>query len=232
MQGRYFYARSSPGSDKADYMFRERVRVFFSRKGYIRFISHLDLMRAFERALRRSGLPLRMTGGFNPRPRISFPLALAVGWEAEREVMEFELDLWVPPDEAGRRLQEQMPNGLEILESNLVKGADSAQVAEAEYRVEPFDDELTERLTESAVEDFLARETFEVERIRKKKLKSVDIRQYVRAMRLKDGTLYVTMSVSPSGTTRPEEVLLGLGFDKNEIAGGFKVVRIGVKLKN
>ena len=175
---------------------------------------------------------MRMTGGFNPRPRISFPLALAVGWEAEREVMEFELDQWVAPEEAGRRLAEQMPNGLNMLDSTLVKGADSAQVEQAEYRVEPIKDELAGRLAESAVDDFLARETFEVERIRKKKLKSVDIRQYVRAMRLEDGTLNVTMSVSPSGTARPEEVLLGLGFDKNEIAGGFKVVRTGVKLKS
>ena len=72
-------------------------RIRFEKAERMRFLSHHDLMRLFERAFRRTGLPLRMTEGYNPHPVISFPTALALGIESLDEVVEFELSRWTAP---------------------------------------------------------------------------------------------------------------------------------------
>jgi radical SAM-linked protein len=212
-------------------MFRERVRVTFGRKGDIRFISHHDLMRLFERALRRTGLPLRLTSGFNPHLRLSFPLPLAVGWEGEGEVMELELANWVPVKEVRDRLVAQLPAGLTLVSMELAKGPGKAQAVEAEFRVRPLTEPLRARLSQEAIDAFLARGEFAVERLRKKRLKSVDVRRHVLAIQLDGEGLTMRMAVSPEGTTRPEEVLSGLGLDREEIASGFHIVRTRVMLR-
>ena len=94
-------------------------------------------MRAFERALRRTRLPLRMSEGYNPRPRISFPAPLGVGMEGLDEVMEFDLAEWTPPAEIERRLREQLPNGLELTSLDLVPAHERAHAEEATYRIVP-----------------------------------------------------------------------------------------------
>ncbi len=72
-------------------MVRLRVRVRFSKQGDLRLIGHRDLMRCMERLFHRAGLPLSFSEGFHPKPRMTFPLALAVGIEGNDEVMELEL---------------------------------------------------------------------------------------------------------------------------------------------
>ncbi len=72
-------------------MVRLRVRVRFSKQGDLRLIGHRDLMRCLERLFRRAGLALSFSEGFHPKPRMTFPLALAVGIEGDDEVMELEL---------------------------------------------------------------------------------------------------------------------------------------------
>ena len=210
--------------------FRERVRVRFSRKGEIGFVSHLDLMRLFAMALRRCGLPLRFTSGFNPHPRISFPLALAVGWEADEEVMEFELAEWVPVEEVRERLARQLPGGVGLVSVNLVKSNDKAQVVEAEYRVEPLSSQIGRRMSKEALEAFLARDEVLVERERKGKRKMVNVRPYVREARADGGAVLMRMSVSAEGTARPEEVLEAVGLAREEITLGCRISRMRVKL--
>ena len=72
-------------------MIQQKVEIRFEKGEALRFISHHDLMRAFQRAVRRAGLPVRLTEGFNPRPRIVFPVALEVGVASLDEVAEIEL---------------------------------------------------------------------------------------------------------------------------------------------
>ena len=72
-------------------MVRHRVRIRFCKQGDLRWIGHRDLMRCMERLFRRAALPLGMSQGFHPKPRMSFPAALAVGIAAMDEVMELEL---------------------------------------------------------------------------------------------------------------------------------------------
>src|SRR6476469_8660746 len=72
------------------------VRIAFTKQGKVRFISHRDVARAFERAFRIETLPLSFTQGFSPRPKVSFGLALSVGHESEAEYLDFELVEEIP----------------------------------------------------------------------------------------------------------------------------------------
>ncbi len=76
------------------------VRLRFGKHGKVRFISHRDVARAFERAFRVEQLPLAFTQGFSPRPKVSFGLALSVGHESDAEYLDFELVEPVPLDAA------------------------------------------------------------------------------------------------------------------------------------
>ena len=95
-------------------MFMYKVRFVFSKKGFMRFISHLDLMRLFMRALRRAELPIKITEGFNPHPKLSFKGALKLGLESEREEAAIVLTEAVILEDFKNRLQRQLPEGIEI----------------------------------------------------------------------------------------------------------------------
>lgn len=82
--------------------------------GEMRFVSHLDLMRLFERAARRAQLPVRITKGFNPHPKISIKRALKLGIESKTEEVIFYLDGFVDPTEFKVRLNKQLPEGIKI----------------------------------------------------------------------------------------------------------------------
>ena len=85
------------------------VRIFFSKTGRARYISHLDLNRCMQRALKRSGLPVVYTQGFNPHIRNTFALPLSLGYEGETETMDFRLEPELPLEEVARRLRESLP---------------------------------------------------------------------------------------------------------------------------
>jgi len=80
----------------------------------MRFISHLDLMRLFMRALRRAGLPIKMTEGFNPHPKLSIKRALKLGVESDNEEAVIVLKELISPEEFKERLQKQLPQGIQI----------------------------------------------------------------------------------------------------------------------
>src|SRR5262249_54516063 len=94
---------------------RRKVRLRFRKGGDLRLVSHHDLMRCFERMLRRAALPFRSTQGFNPKPRLVFALSLPLGVVGREEVVELELDGDLDPEEVRRRLAAQAPAGLEFL---------------------------------------------------------------------------------------------------------------------
>jgi radical SAM-linked protein len=93
-----------------------RLRFRFSKTGSLSLLSHLDLVRLMERALRRSGLPVSFTGGFHPLPRVQFALALPLGAEADGEWMDLEFTQPMDPAEALQRLQAQLPAGFALLQ--------------------------------------------------------------------------------------------------------------------
>lgn len=89
-------------------------RLLFTKTGRARYISHLDLMRTFQRAFFRAGIPLKHTEGFNPHPFISIALPLSVGYSSQCEILEFVLLDGVPREEVPRRLTAAMPEGIVV----------------------------------------------------------------------------------------------------------------------
>ena len=92
-------------------------RALFEKTGRAIYISHLDLMRVFQRAFKRAGLPLTHTQGFNPRPSVSIALPLSVGVESKCELLDFDLDgVQVPCEEICRRLNQALVEGVRVRE--------------------------------------------------------------------------------------------------------------------
>jgi len=90
-----------------------RLRLRFTKYGKVRFTSHRDVARIWERAFRRAGLPLAYTGGFSPRPRVSFGLALPTGYESDGEYLDVDLAGPVPLDGLCARLSALLPDGMD-----------------------------------------------------------------------------------------------------------------------
>ncbi len=86
----------------------------FSKTGLMRYISHLDLMRLFMRAMRRADLPLKMSEGFSPHPKLSLKRALKLGVESQEEEATIVLKFPVEPDDFKNRLQKQLPEGIKV----------------------------------------------------------------------------------------------------------------------
>ena len=183
-------------------------RVRFSKTGKLRFLSHHDLMRLFERALRRTGLPLRMTEGYNPHPVIAFPTALGLGIESVDEILEFELSSWSAPRQIEKLLGEQLPEGVAVASAEAFDRKQRSFVNYVEYEASiPAQGEgLRDRIAA-----FLALKECPVERASDKGSKTVEIRQYVMALDLEEDRLYLRIRVTDQGTAKPEEVLRSIG---------------------
>src|SRR5438552_1946294 len=116
-------------------MVRDKVRIRFRKGGDLRLVSHHDLMRTFERLLRRASLPFHSTEGFHPKPRLVFALSLSLGIVGCEEVAELELNEVLPPEEVHARLVAQAVPGLDILSVRRVASRRAAQVRRVTYRV-------------------------------------------------------------------------------------------------
>lgn len=92
------------------------MNFIFTKKGTMKFISHLDLMRLFMRAVRRGGLPIKMTEGFSPHPKISLKRALKLGVESDNEEATFVLREPINPQDFKQKLQKELPEGIYIQE--------------------------------------------------------------------------------------------------------------------
>src|SRR5665811_197856 len=93
-----------------------RIRVLFSKSGDLRFTGHIDLQRLFERALRRSGLPIRYSQGFNPKVRLNLASALPLGYSSQAEMLDFWMNEPIALSEVEAALKSAVPVELEILE--------------------------------------------------------------------------------------------------------------------
>jgi radical SAM-linked protein len=218
----------APESDQGGMIMdaRNRIRLRFTKKGAARFLSHHDLMRLFERAIRRAGLPVKMSQGFNPRPKFSIAAALGVGVAAENEILDVELDEPVDPAVVRKRLAQVAIPGMEIIDASRAKRK-SARVVAGLYEVQlPPDAELPE----GAVDALLAQDEVIVERTTKKKSKRIDIRPCILDIRRSGPMVRMRLQITDTGAPRPEEVIGALagepGFERNRL----QIVRTDLEL--
>ncbi|MBL8793655.1 MAG: DUF2344 domain-containing protein [Planctomycetia bacterium] len=203
-----------------------KVRIRFRKAGDLRLVSHHDLMRCWERMLRRADLPFRSTAGFNPKPRLVFALSLGLGIVGSQEVAEVELDADLPADEVLERLRRQAPVGLELYEAHAIDARAGAQVRRAGYRM-AVPPERTGALEQRAAALLAAAEVW-VERSRPQP-RRLEIRPYLDAIRALPDAVEMICWVTPNGTARPDEILslLGLG---DLLPGGAVLERFLIEL--
>lgn len=116
------------------------IRIRFSRGEEVKFISHLDLMKVFERAIRRSGLPMAYSQGFNPHPQMVFGMPLSVGMTGSGEYADFELVSEVEPEIFVQKLNEALPGAIRVTAAGVKKTKSNimASIAGADYIMELF----------------------------------------------------------------------------------------------
>lgn len=206
-----------------------KVRLRFAKRGDLRLVSHHDLMRCLERLLRRAPLPVAHSQGFNPRPKVVFPLPMGLGIEGRREVVELELAEPLEPAEVLARLSAVAPEGLDFLEAEPgTAGRAAPRVMTARYALEVPEPERAAAAT--ALEALLAGTTWPYTRRRPDRTVEIDLRPFLLDAALEaDGTLRFDLRVDPGGSARPEEIVDALGL-RGLLDRGAVLVRTDVEL--
>ena len=197
----------------------QRLRIRYAKRGRLRFTSHRDFSRAFERALARARVPMAYSSGFNPHPRISYAGASPTGAASEAEYLELGLAEVLEPAALAASLDEALPEGLDILDAVTSAGGALAERLEAslwEITVSGVD----ETEAAEAVARLLATEEVLVERMTKKGLRTFDARAAIITLdaracdtrHVTQGSCAILQVVLRHGTpsVRPDDVLAAL----------------------
>jgi radical SAM-linked protein len=202
----------------------QRLRVTFSRGDDMKYVTHLDMMRFWERALRRAEIPVFYSEGFSPHPQIALASPLAVGTTSDCELLDVFLERRITPRAFIEAIAPQLPPAVRVLdvrEAGLTLPSLQAEVRAAEYEVNaPAPDAFD---AEAAVRGLLDAETLPWEHKREEEVKSYDLRPLVLELQvLSNGSEapspanVVTLRMllrndSTTGSGRPEQVALALG---------------------
>ena len=198
-----------------------RLRIKFSRGEEVKFISHLDIIRLWQRAFRRADIPLAYSEGFNPHPKISVAAPLPLGVTGEAELMDIFLSKWVTPHHFISAVGRELPPGIVISQVYPIGfnlPSLQSQVAFAEYRVEmEAEKELKE--VESALASLLMKKSLPWQHQRDTGVHSYDLRALVDELWVIGwsapcGVLGMKLRCDGSGSGRPEQVALALGFTR------------------
>ncbi len=197
----------------------QRLRLRFSRGDEIKFISHLDIMRLWQRAFHRAAIPLAYSEGFNPHPRMALAAPLALGVTSEAELMDVWCTRWVSPHSFTSALERQLPPGVKLL--NVYPIAPTlpslqSQVRCIEYRVEVEDNRKPPEV-EAAIEGLLSAAELPWQHQRDTGPRTYDLRALVEDVWLiQEGqgcyNLGMSLITSERGSGRPEQVAAALGF--------------------
>lgn len=166
-------------------------RALFEKVGSARFISHLDLMRLFQRAFKRAGLPLTHTQGFNPRPSVSIALPLSLGAESHCELLDFDLESPVPLENIRNRLNAALIDGIRVREV-YDNGAKIKYLALLQSQLTLEYDGGIPAGAESAIGQLFARETLVLEKKNRNGVTQQDIIPMIRNLeisRISEGEL-------------------------------------------
>jgi len=202
-------------------------RMKYTKEGYLRFISHLDIVRLFNRIFRKSGLNVAYTQGFHPLPKFSFSPPLQIGFTSISEYLDFELVENLEPEEIKNRLIQNLPDGMRIIEIVRIekqsKSLDS-QINLFEYKVYFNSNDLAEKIT-----SFISESEILIQKAGSNgKIKLINLRKYVKDIFVEnDGFRFRLMRDENGSVPRVDLVIEKiLDLDKNEVKK-IKVERTG-----
>jgi radical SAM-linked protein len=195
-----------------------RIRARFTKVGKVRFTSHRDVARMWERALRRGRMPVSYTAGFTPRPQLSFGLALPTGCESIAEYLDIALDEPVGPSDLTRAVGSMLPDGVDVVAVGILEpGTNSLQedVSSCSWEIE-VPGVVPEDL-DVAIERALGADSLPIQRERKGRNVVDDLRPSVLALSCAgsdvDGArLLAELGTRPRGV-RPSELAQALGVE-------------------
>ena len=212
--------------------------IKFRLKGTLRFLSHAETLRVFQRACVRAGINIQYSQGFNPRPKMSLPLPRPVGVESDDELLAIRVcngvrtqehkstsNAYEPGNEdlctfVMDKLSEQLPEGCELFSVNIARPNTSFQPCSATYilsvRPKYLDEDLRAR-----IERLLASNSLNIQRLidrKNSKFKNVDVRVFLKSIKINSLDIMVECNISQAGSIRIEEILKLLELDEDKLA--------------
>lgn len=197
------------------------LRAKFNKRNYLKYISHLDLMRLFQRAFNKADIPIKYSEGFNPQPKFSIAAPLSLGIESEEEYMDIELE-YIPVDEFVKKMNKVLPKDIQILAGKYLKKAESLNsiIEWADYEIK-FDIKDKKEEINNIINNWLNKKEIIITRIIKKKgkesVKEVNIRPFIRYIIVKDNGSYTTITAllktGSNGNLNPNDFINTLNRD-------------------
>ena len=191
----------------------ERVLLRLVKGPEVKYLSHLDFIRAFERALRRARIPVQYSEGFNPRPRMSFGSAVGVGVTSDDERIVLELAAHMPASDVKDALNSLLPKGMGVLEAEVLpEGVKRTPSTGSQFRLMVRGDALE---IKKAVDELLQSKELRVTRVREDRTKEIDLRPNLveAGVTGSDGdsvTLEISLRSGDSGGARPQDFMQAL----------------------
>jgi len=193
-----------------------RLRLQFSKGESVRYISHLDLARVFERAIRRAKLPVAMSEGFNPHMKVAYASALSVGVTSDCEYMDIELREDASAEEMAAALKQQLPAGLKLAEYRLLKQVPKALMAVvnlADYVITvPVQSSTDADQLKILLEQFMTAQSTTFVRRSPKGNRTIDIRPLIDIIKVTScvtgmATFFLRSFITDKGSVKPQEVM-------------------------
>lgn len=214
--------------------------IKFKVWGALRFLSHAETLRVFQRACVRAGISIRYSQGFNPRPKLSLPLPRPVGVESDDEMLCLSVHRsrlgWGLPNrvtngvpgpaqqEIAAMLSTQLPEGCELLSVSVAQSGASIQPHAATYSLPVCREYLNDKLR-ATIDRLMASESLEIQRqtgARNRRIKNIDARGFLTSIEMTGQGIIVECKISPAGSIRVDEVLSLLQLDQDMLAGAIR----------
>jgi len=203
----------------------QRLRVKFSRGEEIKFISHLDMIRLWQRIMSRANIPIAYSEGFNPHPRISLAAALALGVTSQAELMDIYLSRWVSPHSFSQAVTRQLVPGIGLLGTNVIPDTYpslQSQTRFAEYIVR-VNSPFAAADVEAKIKNLLAAEEIPWQHQRDTGTRNYDLRPLIDDLwlaeyRAPEAIIGMRLRCDNLGSGRPEQVSRALGFEESPLA--------------
>ena len=185
-----------------------RMLFEFGKGGRLRYISHLDLQRFMQRALRRTDLPVAYSQGFSPHPQMAFASALAMGWSSDVEILDVKLTDAVDEEHAREQLDRALPPEMPVHRARLVEDRFPAMMAKlvwADYTIELSG--ASAETVVSAIDGYMTEESVIALRKTKSGEKPADIRKMTASLRADGTTVYARLMLTELATVKPDLLL-------------------------
>lgn len=187
-----------------------KARIKFRKYGALRFIGHLDVMRYFQKVMRRAEIPIAFTGGYSPHMIMSFASPLGIGLTSDGEYFDIELKEAINSKEAVRRMNEVSAEGIDIISfrqiSDEKKMTGMAIISAADYLVRAKDRTFPSDFQEK-VSAFLAQPAIVVLKQTKRSEKEVDIRPMIYRMEMQEGGIFMHLAAGSAENLKPNLVM-------------------------